>query len=82
MLPRLLVMVGAGNSDDQDPDGSCRRPSGERGGGGGPISGDSGPPPPPHVSLIPPGLMGSDSYRLKEPAKEECCPIGSREALP
>ena len=29
-----LLVVGARNSDDQDPAGSCKMPSGERGGGG------------------------------------------------
>ncbi len=81
VLPHLLV-VGAGNSHDQGPVGSYRRPSGERGGDGGSISGEIGPPPPPHVSMTPPGLTGSDSYRLKEMEEEDCCPACSREALP
>ena len=81
MLSHLLV-VGARNSHDQGPTGSCRRPSGERGGGGGSISGEIGPPPPPHVSLTPPGLAGFDSDRLKELEEEDYCLAGSREALP
>ena len=72
MLLHLLVM-GVGNSHDQDPAGSYRRSSGERGGsGGGSISEEIGSPPPPHVSLTPPGLTGSDSERLKEMEEEDC----------
>ena len=81
MLPHLLV-VGAGNSLDQGPARSYRRPSEERGGGGGSNSGEIGPPPPPHVSLTPPGLTGYVSDRLKEMEEEDCCLARSREALP
>jgi len=42
MLPHLLV-VGAGNSDDPDPVGSGKRPSGDHGGGG-QIGEEIGPP--------------------------------------
>jgi len=80
MLPHLLL-VGALNSSDQDPAGSCRRLSEERGGGGGPISREIRPPLPPHVSFTPPDLTGSDSDRLKDVEEEDCCPIGSRDAL-
>ena len=49
MLPHLLV-VGDGNSDEPDPAGSGKRPSGEhRGGGGGQIGVEIGPPPLPPV---------------------------------
>jgi hypothetical protein len=81
MLPQLLL-VGAGNSDDHGPAGSCRRLSGERGGAGGPISGEVGSLPPSHVALTPPGLTGSDLDRMKETKEEECGPMGSRKALP
>jgi hypothetical protein len=81
MLPHLLV-VGAGNSHDQDPAGSCKRPTGERGGGRRSISGEIGPPPPPQVSLTPPGLTGSDLDRLKEMEEENCCLDSSLEELP
>ncbi len=80
MLPHLLV-VGVRNSDDQGPDGSCKRLSGERGGGGGPISGEIGPSPPSHGSLTPPGLTSFNLGRLKE-MEEDCYTISSREALP
>ena len=51
MLPHLLV-VGGGNSDELDPVGSGRRPSGKHGGGGGGQIGEEiGPPPLPPFSF-------------------------------
>ncbi len=81
MLPHLLV-VGARNSHDHGPAGSCRRPSEDRGGGGGSISGEVGPPLPLQVSLTPSGVTGSHSEKLKETEEEDCCLACSREELP
>ena len=51
MLPHLLV-VGAENSGDPDPDGSGKEQSREQGGGGGGQIGEEiGPPPLPPVSF-------------------------------
>jgi hypothetical protein len=87
MEPRLLaeyvIEVGARNSNEHDSARRSLRPSGERGGGDDPIDGAIVPPlPPSHVPLIPPGLTGTDSKRLKEPEEAESCPSGSKEASP